>query len=231
MVNGEGGGQIFIRGGKLFINNSVISLTNDNVDAGYLDVNLTDSLVIDAGAIHSLTHGNGNGENIFIDVESIEMTESSLVASESIGSGKAGNVKVVANDLISISGGEDEEVTTAILSATSGNGNAGDVILKAKNLLANGVVLLSNSTLSQEDKAGNSGKIEIEVDSLTLNNGVLIDSSTWGNGQAGNIMITASDSISISSTHPTLISALRSSGYNGKAGSVIIKTKNFGSCG
>ena len=80
------------------------------------------------------------------------------------------------------------------------------MILKAKNLLANGVVLLSNSTLSQEDRAGNSGKIEIEVDSLTLNNGVFIDSSTWGDGQAGNIMITASDSISISSTHPTLIS-------------------------
>jgi len=114
VVNGEGGGQIFIRGGNLFINNSVINLTNDNVDAGYIDVNLTDRLIIDAGAIHSLTYGKGNGGNIFIEVKSIEMTESSLVASESIGPGKAGNVKIVANDLISILGGENEEVTTGL---------------------------------------------------------------------------------------------------------------------
>ncbi|MEN9566569.1 MAG: hypothetical protein RLZZ69_1765, partial [Cyanobacteriota bacterium] len=110
----------------------------------------------------------GDGGNINIQTGSLILTEGSPVTASTEGNGNAGNVTINASDTISI----------------DGFGNEG---------IASGVF----SNVSSENAVGNAGEIKITTDDLTITNGGVVNSVTFGEGNAGKVIINATDSILI----------------------------------
>ena len=174
-------------------------------NAGNIDISTKNLILTNGGFIDASTFSLGNAgsvnviatDNINIDGENSSGLFSlitSSVFSEAVGN--AGGINITTDNLAVTNGG-------AIDTSTFGQGDAGTI-----EIIANDSVIIDgkssdgfiNSGVSSRvliDVEGNAGGVNIATDNLTLTNGGLIDVSTGGQGNAGVIEITASDSIII----------------------------------
>ncbi|MBD2434025.1 MULTISPECIES: filamentous hemagglutinin N-terminal domain-containing protein [Fischerella] len=143
--------------------------------------------------------------------------------------GTAGDVNVTANNLSLINGGQ-------ISASTYGKGNAGRVIINATNNISasgedsNG----SNSGIFSRvysTEKGDAGGIEINTKDLSLTDGAVISASTFGNGNAGRVIINASGNITADGEDQDgfvsgIFSIVNPSSV-GNAGGIEIKTNNL----
>ncbi|MDJ0702359.1 MAG: filamentous hemagglutinin N-terminal domain-containing protein [Leptolyngbyaceae cyanobacterium MO_188.B28] len=139
--------------------------------------------------------GNQAGDIGLDAAEQISMTQSSRIENEvAVGSlGNAGNVEITTPIL--------EVLDGARLSAsTRGQGDAGNVIITASDLVTfqgesgNGRASAAFSRIERSgDGAG--GNIEITTPVLKILDGAFLSASTFGQGDAGNVIITASDRV------------------------------------
>ncbi|MDJ0533848.1 MAG: hypothetical protein QNJ70_15385 [Xenococcaceae cyanobacterium MO_207.B15] len=202
------------------------------------------------------TTGIGNAGAINITTGSLEIIEGGEIDASisSFGQGNAGEITITANDTISLSnnalifsringlsrgnsGGIN--ITTGTLnlidggqinSDTFGEGDAGNIIVKAKEKVnisgfgsfASG--LFSNNAIALA--TGDGGSIIIETGSLEVREGAVINASTEGQGNAGRIKINAVDSVTLDGegTNPSSISSSVDSFAVGDAGGVEINT-------
>jgi filamentous hemagglutinin family protein len=109
----------------------------------------------------------GNGGNIDIESNSITLTNGSLIRASTNGNGSAGNIKIIATDAVSLRGVGGDGRTSAILSQVGSEG------------------------------MGQGGDVEISTRYLSLTNGAQISALTVGQGNAGNITITATDLVAL----------------------------------
>ncbi len=164
----------------------------------------TGSLEITGGAaINASTFGQGNAGEIILIVQDhtqLDGTDDSGLFSSTIVSavepsaqGNAGNIQLTTNTL---------EVTNGALltSSSSGNGDAGDVLVKAQgNVVFDGIddigLLFTRSGASSEigqGGQGNAGDVRISTSgNLEVTNGAVLASSTAGIGNAGDVIIQA----------------------------------------
>jgi len=107
------------------------------------------------------------------------------------GTGNAGNINITTNSL-SLSKG------AYIETATYGQGNAGNITITARDAVSfDGVGTFSSGAYSGVYGAiGQGGDINITTDRLSLTNGGIITAGTNGQGNAGNIAITAKNRVS-----------------------------------
>jgi filamentous hemagglutinin family protein len=166
---------------------------------------ITDSLSIrDGASLSTSSFGQGRGGNLQISAKSIELTGlssgrrvSSLSSesrsnSEFRSNGDAGDI-VITTDSLSIRDG-------AYLSTRSfGRGQGGNLHITAKSIELVGTTsseILSagaNSGLgSAALSSGRSGDVTLITDSLIVRDGAFITTDSGGQGQAGNLRITAS---------------------------------------
>lgn len=103
----------------------------------------------------------GNGGNLIIESDRLLLTDGGQIASNTLGSGDAGSIRVKAN-IVEITGGS----------------------LFAPSSLSTVVELTPNAT-------GTGGNLAIETDRLRVTNGGQIASATFGFGNAGNLTIKA----------------------------------------
>ncbi len=192
------GGILTSLGSEIAPQGEVVSIAGDiNIDGG--------SLFISEGAqINSSTFQKGNAGNININVrevvhfdgESDDGSTSGAFSRVEEGSiGNAGDIEIKADSVFVTNGAELE-------AGTFGQGNAGDIKIVASDRVflagersvrfANGI----SSTVAITAE-GNGGDIEITADSLSVSKGAQIDAFTVGLGDAGDIKISASDSVSI----------------------------------
>ncbi|MEL7244650.1 MAG: filamentous hemagglutinin N-terminal domain-containing protein [Cyanobacteria bacterium J06573_2] len=90
-----------------------------------------------------------------------------------------------------------------ILSTTAGNGNTGivninvseSVELSGGNIFGAGA---SIATQVEQEGVGNAGELTVETGRLILNDGGQISSTTRGNGNGGNLLLRASESVELS---------------------------------
>ena len=82
-----------------------------------------------------------------------------------------------------------------IQSKTNGSGNAGNVMIKAKNIVVDGLgqyaLISSNSENKTVPHAGAAGTVTVNSDNLKVVNGGQIYSDTWSTGDAGKVDIDA----------------------------------------
>ena len=134
--------------------------------------------------------GNGKSGNINLQTRSLFLSDgASLDASALGGQANAGNIVVNATDSISLNSG-------AISTLNAGQGNGGNVTLLAGNqitLSGEGRDISSVNTVALGN--GKSGNINLQTRSLSATNGSGLYSTTYG-GDAGNITILASDTVS-----------------------------------
>ncbi|MEH2179154.1 two-partner secretion domain-containing protein [Nostoc sp.] len=227
-VQGAGGGNIAINARNLeILGKSVLSagikagLGTPETVAGDITLNATGDIKVagyKSGIVNFVLSGaKGNGGNITIDSGSFSLQDGAALSASTFGQGNAGNVTVRAKNAVSLANTaifstvEDESVGnggnidisttslsltdgTVLSASTFGQGNAGNVTVRAKN-----AVSLASSTISNNvatGGVGNSGDINIKGTFLSLTDGAKLEASNSGQGNAGNILLQAQDNIS-----------------------------------
>lgn len=170
--------------------------------------------VIDGAKIQVSTFGAGDSGDLFISATDVDIFETPInnffstgifaqVASNNA-QGNAGDLTIKTNDLSIRDGGQ-------VSASTFGEGNAGNLLVQANNTVE--VVGVENpdvvvgsrniSTLSAdvgEEAVGSGGSLIIEAQSLRVTDGGQISVSTSGQGNAGDLQISATDSVAVSGT-------------------------------
>ena len=185
----EGAGVVLIRGGRLVMDNAYINANNDGALAGSLlgiDVQLAEDLVLLNGA-QMLTYSSGAGRagDIRIKAESVEMLGGSFIYSGAFSTGNSGNIDVATNSLTIKNG-------AYIGTETYSTGNSGNITVNTSSLkVIDGWSFIFTGTYGP----GNSGKIELHADEMVLSGGpaggVIVGSFTAGDGNCGDLLVTA----------------------------------------
>lgn len=207
------------------------------------DISLTNGSFVDVTA-----GGGGsiavNARNLTISGESVLIAG----IREGLGTlnAKAGNIEINATDTLTIDGTSSTDSPSVIINAVGGTGSSGDILINTGSLNLIGAALITaftegrgnagNVTIRARDGVsisgrnsgitssvlalgvGNGGGIDIQARSLFLSDGTLISSSTLVRGNAGNIQINVSDSVSLNGG--SNVQAI--SGGQGDAGNVTI---------
>jgi filamentous hemagglutinin family protein len=200
------GGDVIIKSDSLDVLGGLLSQisvsTSGAADAGRVDITTGAMRVEDASQISAnaapVSGGGpgGAGGQVVIRADSLDVGTAATISASTLGDANAGSIDITAHS-ISI---DNASVTTY----SSGAGNGGDIRVQSDTLSLNGMfgsitalALGINSGLP----AGNGGNIDIKTGSLQLLNDSAISVSTYGDGNAGNIHITA-DSITLDTAHP-----------------------------
>ena len=243
------GGNVNIKASSLFVTNNsgIASITDGKGDAGDINIEATDSISIISGSlIQADTYELGDAGDINIEAENADVflkgvetaVSSTVILPEAIGNG--GNINVKARNLTMTTEG-DSNINGALLqTSTFGRGNAGNIVIQVDDTIDfKGAVSGAFSEVG-ETGIGQGGDIDIQARSLSIKNGASIFTGTGGRGDAGNINITASDSLVISGTAPyptladnseggfaSLLYTATDEGANGQGGAIAIDTNNL----
>ncbi|MBD2338360.1 filamentous hemagglutinin N-terminal domain-containing protein [Calothrix sp. FACHB-156] len=211
--------------------NAAASIDVSGDGSGYVQVigkniNLTDGSAILANTEHDLNGGsikikaadllNVSGFNSDSGFSTIISTD---VSPEARGSG--GSIDIVAHKLTASDGGQ-------ISSTTFGLGTGGTVNIQAEDIeLASGADLGPSGIFASTDSGGgNAGKIAIATNNLLVTDGAQISTTSWfGEGNAGEIQITAKKAQFIGTAFGQYPSGLLASTYSdGNGGNIFLNT-------
>ncbi|WP_371357546.1 filamentous hemagglutinin N-terminal domain-containing protein, partial [Hydrocoleum sp. CS-953] len=187
-----------------------------------------------------LPGATGKGGNLSINTQSLTLRDGGLIGTGTLSSGESGDLTVRAREINLIgtnpTGQLPSSLFTTVLSGatgnggnltidterlslrnggqlragTSGNGQSGDLTVRAKDIeitgrgddgilpssILAGVEDLSNLSLGQGK--GDGGNAFIQTERLTILDGAEVSVITEGDGQAGNLIVNATDNITIS---------------------------------
>jgi large exoprotein involved in heme utilization and adhesion len=246
-VGNAGGVDVSTKTLELLNGSSLISSTSGQGDAGLVKITVSDSVKFDSNsaAASQAIGAVGNTGGVDISTKTLELLNGSLLISSTYGQGDAGTVKITATDSVKFDGNNYAASEVAI-------GNSGGVDISAKTLeLLNGSVLISNLfgkgnaglikiTATDSIKfdgnsyaasqviagaIGNSGGVDISAKTLELLNGSFLISNTFGQGDAGTVKITATDSVKFDGNTYAFSGVI--TGAVGNAGGVDISTKTL----
>lgn len=216
--------------------------TNGSGDAGTLFV-MTPSLTVADGRIGALTVGEGNAGQVKIRVGTLHLIDGGQISGSSgvedaqgrviVGTGQGGTLEIVATGSVLIVGQSQDGFKSGLFSTTDGRGNAGIISLSTPTLSMN-----DGRIVTRTSGDGQGGDITLKVERLVLTNGAQIFSGignvvdgkvigTQGPGRGGNVVITATDSVSLTgSDNDGFPSAVASSAQigQGEAGDILIST-------
>ncbi|ETR65494.1 MAG: hypothetical protein OMM_14157, partial [Candidatus Magnetoglobus multicellularis str. Araruama] len=161
----------------------------------------------------------GKAGNIIINTDNLEIKYASWIGASTKGGGDGGNISInVANDFI-LNGynyPKSSIVYTSSDSDQSYAGNAGNIIINAKNLK-----LLNHSEVSTSAKHAGGGSISLGVDKmLYLSNSKITSSVQKGDDNSGNINIYADQTLMNKSS-------IVATAYEGNGGNININGNNF----
>ncbi|MFQ4141122.1 S-layer family protein [Chlorogloeopsis sp. ULAP02] len=229
--------------------------------AGDITLNATGTTTVANSVIFNYVDSEtvGNSGNITIDTGQLSLTDGAQIATFTFGQGNAGNLTVNASDLVKLVGkdtngfpsflgsrvreegtgqGGDVTINTRRLSiqngagvstSTEGEGDAGNLFIRATELVE--VVESFLDTSVYPEAKGQGGDLTIETGHLSIRDGSVVSTSTYGEGDAGNLLIKASDLVEVVGTgEPDVDPSLRASvetGATGNGGDLTIETKNL----
>jgi len=251
-VSGTGGGEVYIRGGQIVMDNGYVwADTRGHKNGQGITIKASEELRLSKGSritaqVVKKTNSStdftptGNAGNITINAKRIFINDGSEIDSSSQveTAGAAGNVTVSAEESIEIAGfllmpvnGETAEFKSGIHSQTAGSGKGGNITVATSSLIMrdNGVIRADTQNV------GDAGNILVQVDTLTLAEGATIRTSsqprpeqeTIETGHGGKITINANKAILISGYERGQPSGLFSNAYTqGEGGAIEISAPN-----
>jgi filamentous hemagglutinin family protein len=198
---------------------SIIPQAGDIILDGIGTVSIGEQSIIANVVFRGFT---GNSGNINIKARALQLTDGTRVGTFVFGEGNAGQVVVQAEDSVLLTGdgtilasnlgqravGQAGDITiqtdslvltddAQIGAITSGQGNAGKILIQARDsvsLAGRLTGILSNVGL---DAVGQGGDINIQTDALSVTDGAALTASTFGQGDAGSIAVNANQSIAL----------------------------------
>jgi filamentous hemagglutinin family protein len=141
-VSGAQGGSVYIRAGQFTSQRSVV----------FAD-----------------TYGSGSGQGIDIQVDRLELSDSTFITAQTLGSGRAGDIKVNARESVVIG-----HSTMGVDSFAPATGAAGTIHLSAPMVAVSGKSFISSTTNS----TGAAGVVNLQVNQLLVSGGGQIDVGT-----------------------------------------------------
>ncbi|MBF2005545.1 MAG: S-layer family protein [Chlorogloeopsis fritschii C42_A2020_084] len=170
----ENAGALTINTGNLFLREraTINTSTFGAGNAGALTINTRNLLLQKKATIYSRTFGAGNGGNITINTQKLISQDGSVIASSTFNTGKAGDLTVRASELVELSG--DTPVTPNDSVSASPGG------------------LLAQADFGSQQPA-RGGTLTVETKRLSISNGSKVQAATFGNADAGSLIIRASD--------------------------------------
>lgn len=232
---GDGdGGDIEITAGNLEVleGAQIFSATFSDGDAGDITLAITETArfegtdrLTDSRPSTAATsvgiNGRGDGGDLTITANNLDVLNGAQLISGSVGNGDAGDVILNVTDTARFEGPNPANTSTSGVGSdvfAEGRGTAGDIVLNATNLLLKGGTFLSTTNLGQ----GNTGNIELVIqDRLEAIDGNIATQSESSSG--GEIKI-SSGSIFLSGDSD--ITTFVSSGA-GRGGNITIVTDNL----
>jgi large exoprotein involved in heme utilization and adhesion len=198
------------------IRSGVYNIALSSGQSGKVTISANQLLLQDGGIIGTGSYGMGKAGDVAINVsDTVQLKGNFLglidpvsrINSVSFSTGDAGNMMVSARRIIVQEGG-------AISTSSLGTGNAGNLSINSSDsVLIDGVSPLSSfstSSLQSNTFKGNAGKVTVNTAKLTISGGGTISTTTGGNGNAGSIVVNASEGIEIYGSSSTPVRSLRS---------------------
>ena len=245
IVDVSGTGKVSIHGGQfvLEVANSVLNTSEDissGVDniilnngstitaeggaenAGSVTVNAESIVLRGNSSITSTTEGDGNGGLVSLTAPSIQFHENSNIRAVTSGLGDAGDIELQGNHV---------SLTESSISArTENEGRGGNITIRgltgegsrATDVRVSGGSRVVTETFGDGDNTqGPAGNILVETARLNLSDGSLFNATSRGStGDAGNITINATDSLTISGRNTLFSGSIEDS--SGDAGHISI---------
>jgi filamentous hemagglutinin family protein len=170
--------------GNSFVN---LSEAETGFALGYTDVqNFQDISLSQEAAVDASGAGGGS---IQVNGRNIELSQS-IIFADTEGSLPGKDLVVNAHESVKLSGGAN------IATFGFGEAKAGDVLVAASEsveLIGIGSIVGSQVLAG----TGNGGNVEVNTKQIVIQDGAAIDASTFDTGNAGNILIRASDNIQL----------------------------------
>jgi filamentous hemagglutinin family protein len=203
---------IALIGGDITLNGGNLTAEGGNIEIGSVGKNSLVNLIPSKQGWTSRYKNVNNFGNIKLDNQAV-IDVSGLIGSINLNSA---NLKLTENSVI--------------VNATLGKQNGGDLKINVYN----SVNLISSFILNQVGKKevdgqktiaqNNGGDLQVSTKKLVLKDGGAISSGTVSEGNAGNLIINASDSIEITGANSVLTTSTQDIG---KGGEIQIDTKNL----
>ncbi|MEH2002714.1 MAG: S-layer family protein [Nostoc sp.] len=163
-------------------------------NAGELRIDTQKLLIQDGALVDANTYGAGNGGNLFVTADSVQVIGgsndgqySSNLSAEAYDTGNAGELRIDTHQLLIQDG--------AFVDAnTYGAGKGGNLFVTADSVQVIGITNdgLYGSDLSTEAfSTGNAGELRINTHQLLIQDGGFVDANTYGAGKGGNLFVTA----------------------------------------
>ncbi|MBW4519763.1 MAG: filamentous hemagglutinin N-terminal domain-containing protein [Scytolyngbya sp. HA4215-MV1] len=203
----------------LTINTTVRALSATFGNGGNVQIIAPNITVASNSQITTGTTNQGNGGNIFLQANALQINNSSVVSRVfATGQGTGGNIVIDTGSLSLANAG-------SLQTATSGVGDAGTIQVTARGA----VTLTDFDTFmtSQVDPGaiGRGGNISIEAGSVSLANGAKLNAQTDGQGNSGNISVFADNGSVTLTGAGTGISTKTTT--DGAGGVIAIRTDNL----
>ena len=163
---------------------------------GSIGFSAHDLNILNGSGITTKTFGSGQAGDVTITARNLLVDRQNAQSDTGIGSltgsgstGDGGAVKLTIADHITVQNGG------RVGASTSGAGKAGDVTITARNLLVDGQNAQSDTgigSITVRGSSGDGGAVNLTVaDNITVQNGGAISAVTRGDGNAGDVTITA----------------------------------------
>ncbi|MGH7095774.1 MAG: beta strand repeat-containing protein, partial [Stellaceae bacterium] len=163
---------------------------------GNVSVDVSGATMIDGGGrptgiLSTTIAGTAAVGNIVLHTGSLALSNGGQIAADTYGPGAAGNITVLVDQALTITGSSAGGALTGINSNAEygSTGNAGTISVVAADLTLSADGVISSTALA--GSAGNAGTIAVSAGSLSLTGLAQIISSTAGTGDAGTILVSA----------------------------------------
>jgi large exoprotein involved in heme utilization and adhesion len=176
------------------------------------------------GLIHALTTGGGNAGDVSLTIDNLTLKDGAQidVGTRDGSTGNGGNLTITASDTVSVSGSDSTGTYfSSIFSNTAGEGNAGSIAINTSILELNegGTIDASTSSVrNSEDisvsSVGNAGNLSIKANEFKSTGGY-VRSSTFGDGDAGNILIETANLTLLAGGQISVSNRIGSTGHGG----------------
>ncbi|OWY68093.1 hypothetical protein B7486_28345 [cyanobacterium TDX16] len=205
--------------------------------AGDIDINVKDAIAIDSLGINDFRSGifnnvetgsTGKGGNINIKTGSLRLSNGAVLVANTQGQGDAGSIQITATN-------PDDSVVfesgSFIQTDSFSQSSAGNVTITADGQVSftgTGSEGFSSGVFSRavtSEGLGKGGSITIQARSLSLTQRAQINTSTSGQGDSGNVTITANEGVFLDN-NGRIFSQVGATGA-GKGGDITIQARSL----
>ena len=199
VVSGDGGGSFQLQGRAVRVleNSALVAYNFGASDGSIVSIRASEKIEV-AGLFNGIladAFSSGKGNHLRLDTDQLLLSQSAYVVADSHGTGMSGGITVNANEVL-LSGPKFGGFFPTLLSSTTyGDGPGGDVTITANRLIAEDYSVVGANTAGFGPDAGTGGNLILTVGELILRDGAVIASYAFSDGNAGNVTVTATDSV------------------------------------